>query len=73
MVTDAEHKKQIARAYQVALSRLRQQYDAEFHAILSAVYEEQGITVRKRMSRAAARQQKMEQARAVLQDAGDPA
>lgn len=37
--------------YQIALCRLRQMYDDDFHEILAAVYEEYGLTVKKRRSR----------------------
>lgn len=53
------HRKQMTKAYQMALSRLRKRHDDEFHTILAEVYLEEGITVKKRMSRVAARNKKL--------------
>lgn len=45
-------------------------HDAEFHSILSDVYAEEGIVVRKRNSRQAAAQRRIDEARAILEAAG---
>lgn len=42
---------EMSRAYQRALSRLRQRHDDEFHAMLAEVYAEMGLEVAKRASR----------------------
>jgi hypothetical protein len=60
----------MTKCYQIALSKLRTRHDKEFHAILSEVYEEEGIVVRKRNSRQAAAQRRIDEARAILEAAG---
>jgi hypothetical protein len=46
-----DHKKALMRAYQDASAILRKKYDSEFHMILADLYDQRGITVRKRRSR----------------------
>ena len=60
----------MTKCYQIALSKLRTRHDAEFHDILSEVYAEEGIVVRKRNSRQAAAQRRIDEARAILEAAG---
>ena len=66
-------KNELARAYQVALGRLRARHDGEFHGILAEVYAERGIEVRKRVSRIEARNRRIAAAKALLEQAGETA
>lgn len=47
--------------YQIALCRLRQMYDDDFHEILAAVYEEYGLIVKKRRSRLQSKRQRAQE------------
>ena len=71
MVTD-DHRKKVAKAYQLALAELRQKHDNEFHEILARIYVEQGIAVRKRESRLAARHRMLVDASTVVAATVDP-
>jgi hypothetical protein len=64
-----DHKKMLMRCYSEASARLRKRHDDEFHAILAEVYEENGVDVRKRMSRKAAARKRVEEARAIIEAA----
>lgn len=64
MVSDRH--KLITKAHQEASKRLRQQFPAEYRALLSAVYEEQGLIVRKRRSKAEVLADRLEEARRLL-------
>lgn len=46
-----DRRRDMLRAYQDASAELRRQHDDEFHTILERLYEERGISVRKRKSR----------------------
>lgn len=70
MSMTSDHRRVMTKCYQTALSRLRTRHDAEFHRILSDVYAEEGIVVRKRNSRQAAAQRRIDEARAILEAAG---
>ena len=67
MVSDNERQKAVARAYQAALAVLRKRHDHEFHEILSSVYEEMGLSVKKRASRVEAQQKRVAAARTVVE------
>lgn len=54
-MSDSERAAQIRKAYQRALTRLRQQNDEQFQTLLAAEYEEMGMAVHKRRSRMAIR------------------
>lgn len=59
------HDRLVRRCYQQALTRLRQEHDEEFHQILASVYEANGLSIHKRVSR--------QQARTIRQrEAGQP-
>lgn len=55
MVNDdtAQRRRSMAKAYAEALRQLRWNHDDEFHSLLNAIYENTGMTVRTRRSRAA--------------------
>lgn len=46
-----ERQRALAKCYQIALARLRNQHSEEFHTILAAVYQENDLTVTKRTRR----------------------
>ena len=64
----SERHKDISKAHQEASKRLRQQFPAEYRALLSAVYEERGLTVRKRRSQAEMLADRLEEARRLLEE-----
>ena len=70
MSMTSEHRRSMTKCYQIVLGKLRTQHDEEFHRILSEVYAEEGIVVRKRNSRQAAAQRRIDEARAILEAAG---
>lgn len=62
-----ERRNEMTRAYQSALGKLRSRHDAEFHEILSEVYVERGIAVRKRVSRIESQKRRILAAKALLE------
>ena len=62
MPTSKEHKALLARCYSLALARLRNKYDVEFHQILQQVYEENNVEVQKRSPRSEVLKKKIEDA-----------
>ena len=66
-MTESEHRKELGRAWANASSELRHRHDAEFHQILSAMYESKGLVVTKRTSRAEAKQKRLASARALVE------
>jgi ABC-type Fe3+/spermidine/putrescine transport system ATPase subunit len=67
MAITEEHRKMLARAYQEAMGRLRKRHDSEFHEILAEVYAEKGMEVKKRLSRAQKQQQRVAEARSIIE------
>lgn len=59
-------QKNTANAYQEAMARLRRFHDEEFHILLAEVYEEWGLDVQKRRSRQQAKQDRLNEAKALL-------
>lgn len=54
-----DRRREMLRAYSDASAELRKTYDDEFHAILERLYEERGISVRKRRSHKQAQRAKI--------------
>jgi hypothetical protein len=72
-MTNEEHRKAVARAYQDALRRLRKAHDPEFHSYLAEIYEERGINVKKRRSHQQVKVDEIEAARRLLESVQDSA
>jgi hypothetical protein len=60
-------KRDMARAYGIALSRLRKAHDPEFQAILTEVYSDLGMHVKKRMSRMQAHEKRIAEAKKLIE------
>lgn len=69
-MSQSEHQKAVHAAYSEATKRLRKQYENEFHQILEQVYDERGISVRKRLTGERKKAAEIEAARAVLASHG---
>lgn len=72
-MTDSEHRKAVAKAYQDALRLLRNNHDPEFHQILASLYEQRGLTVVKRRSRKQVKVDEIEAARRLLDSVAEQA
>jgi len=72
-MTNEEHRKAVARAYQDALRELRKRHDPEFHAMLAEIYEQRGIDVKKRRSRQQMKADEISAARRLLERVQDSA
>lgn len=69
-MSQSEHQKAMGSAYTEATKRLRKKYEEEFHALLEQVYEERGLTIRKRLTGERKKAAEIEAARAVLASHG---
>lgn len=56
----SERDSMIRRCYQRALTMLRQSHDDEFQSLLQQQYEAEGLDIKKRKSRVAARRETIE-------------
>ena len=69
-MSETEHQKNMRGAYLEATKRLRSMHAEQFHKLLEQVYDERGMTVRKRLTGERKRQAEIEKARAILASHG---
>lgn len=69
-MSQSERQKVMGAAYTEATKRLRQAHEQEFHDLLEQVYEERGLSVRKRLTGERLREAEIAKARAVLASHG---
>lgn len=69
---DGDHRRALSKAWAEALNELRHRHDAEFHLILSSRYEALGLDVTKRQSRIAIKINRLNAARALIEESQTP-